>query len=286
MYDNIHSTVKPPETPALFEVLHVNLGDQCITLRRWPGMGPLVLLIHGISTSGLTWEPLIPAFSAHFAPVTIDLRGHGESGKPVSGYLYDDYIDDLDGVFDALGGDRPLIVGHSLGGILALWWAARHPNKAAGIVAIDSPLRSGNDYMPAFDGWLAANAMTPDLLATKYRTDRPEWTERMVSRRVQEMTTTARNVFVELRANSLANDGVDRLREIEHLTSPILFFEGDAEAGGMVHPSDAQALAERLPNVRLVTMPGAGHGLHLERPDEFLAEAVPFLLSCAADIYR
>jgi len=245
-----------------------------------------VLLIHGISTSGLTWEPLISAFSGHFTPVTIDLRGHGESGKPASGYLYDDYIDDLDGVFAAMGEDRPLIVGHSLGGILALWWAARHPDKAAGIVAIDSPLRSGQDYMPAFDGWLAANAMTADELAAKYRTECPESTERVVARRVREMTTTARNVFVELRANSLSNDGVDRLREIEHVSSPILFFEGDSDAGGMVHPTDAQSLAKRLPNVRLVTMPGAGHSLHLERPEEFLAEAVPFLLACAADVHR
>jgi pimeloyl-ACP methyl ester carboxylesterase len=282
VYNNTHSTANSPATPPPFEVLTVNLGDQCLTLRRWSGNGPPLLLIHGISSSGLNWTSLIPALSEHFTPVAIDLRGHGSSAKPESGYLYDDYIDDLDGVLYKLGEDRPLIVGHSLGGIIALWWAARHPDKAAGIVAVDSPLHSGQDYMPAFDGWLADNTMPRDDLAIKYRNDRPEWSEDMVQRRVREMTTTARNVFVELRADSLKHDGVDRLREIEHVTSPVLFFQGDPDAGSMVHPADAVALEARLPNARVITMPGAGHSPHQQFPEAFLDKAAPFLIECAA----
>jgi len=283
VYNTTHSTANSSEASATFEALEVNPGDQCIILRRWAGNGPALILIHGISGSGFNWEPLIPALSERFTPVAIDLRGHGASGRPESGYLYDDYIGDLDAAIDALGEDRPLIVGHSLGGIIALWWAAKHPDRAAGIVVIDSPLRSGQDFMPTFDGWLAENATPLEELAAYYRAKRPEWSEDVAVRRAREMKSTARNVFVELRADSLAHDGVDRLAEIEHVTSPILFFQGDPEAGSMVNPVDATGLADRLPNARVVRKPGAGHSLHQERPEEFLEEAVPFLIECAAN---
>ena len=196
------------------------MGDQCITLRRWPGMGPPLLLVHGIGSSGASWEPLVPALAREFTPITFDLRGHGDSRKPASGYLYGDYIDDLDRILDALRLKRPLIMGHSLGGIVTLWWAARHPDRAAGLVVVDSPLRSGQEFMPAFDGWLAQNAMTPEDLTAWYRREHPEWSEERAAGRAAIMTGTARNVFVELRADSLANDGRDRLDEIAHITVP------------------------------------------------------------------
>ena len=216
------------------------------------------------------------------SPITFDLRGHGQSGKPERGYL-DDYIGGLDAILEALPIERPLIAGHSLGGIVTLWWAARHPGSAAGLVIVDSPLRSGRDFMPAFDGWLAQNAMTPESTAL-YLEKNPAWTEEQARQGAIVMTGTARNVFVELRADSLANDGGDRLAEILHVTSPVLLVRGEPESGSMVHPEDAADFATRLPNARVVTIPGAGHALHRERMDEFLAVALPFLRDCAARV--
>jgi len=257
------------------------VGDQFITLRKWRGNGPVLILVHGIGSSGASWDALIPALCRDFSPVALDLHGHGESARPEHGYLYDDYIRDIEGTLVALGVDRPLVMGHSLGGIVALWWAARHPDTAAGIVVVDSPLRSGQDFMPAFDGWLAQNAMSPDDLTALYLERNPDWSEEQARRRALVMTGTARNVFAELRADSLANDGNDRLAEIEHVTSPILLVRGEPETGSMVHPTDAAALVARLPDARVKTIPGAGHALHRERMDEFLAIAVPFLRECA-----
>ncbi len=91
------------------------------------------------------------------------------------------------------------------------------------------------------------------------------------------MTGTARNVFLELRADSLAHHGVDCLVEIEHVTSPVLLVRGDPETGSMVTPADADAFAARLPNARGARIPGAGHALHRTHAAEFAAIAVPFL---------
>ncbi len=247
-----------------------------------PGRGPALVLIHGISSSGEVWQPVLEELGRHFTPVTIDLRGHGESGKPESGYLYDDYIGDLDRVLDYLGLDTPLIVGHSLGGLITLWWAAKHPTRAAALVIEDSPLRSGEDFRPAFDNWIRLNSMERDELRDYYAGENPHWKDEVVERRTRQMHAASPAVFSELKADSMAHHGVDRIAEIEHVQSPALLIHGDLESGGMVHPDDARAFRERLGNASVVRIPGGNHGLHHEHTRAFLAAAVPFLLEHAA----
>jgi pimeloyl-ACP methyl ester carboxylesterase len=272
-----YSTANPPPSPPQSDVLRINASGTEIALRRWDGNGPPLLLIHGIGSSSASWESLAPALTRAFTPIAIDLRGHGDSAKPESGYLYDDYIADIDAVINALGMDRPLVIGHSLGGILALWWAAHHPGRAAALIVVDSPLRSGQAFMPAFDQWLQWNAMAPNDLAAIYLQEHPDWSPETARRRAQVMTSTARGVFEELRADSLAHDGVDRIAELTGITSPILFIHGDPAAGSQVHPNDLASLVERLPNVTIAGIEGAGHALHRERPEEFIDLAIPFL---------
>jgi pimeloyl-ACP methyl ester carboxylesterase len=258
-------------------------GEVPIHARIHAGAGPALVLIHGITSSGEVWSPVIEPLGAAFTPVTIDLRGHGASGKPPRGYLYDDYIDDLDRAFDALGLERPLIAGHSLGGLVALWWAARHPERAPALVIEDSPLRSGEDFRPAFEGWLRLNAMPLDELRGAYAAERPHWKPEAVDARARQMHQTARPVIEELMADSMANHGVDRLAEIEHVTSPVLFIHGDLDAGGMVHPDDIVALEQRLPNATVRRIPRGSHSMHIETPRAFLELAMPFLQRHAGD---
>lgn len=263
-----------PSTPFVSDIVP---GDVPINLTIYDGNGPALMLIHGISGAGATWCPVIDELTGSFTPVTIDLRGHGNSGKPGAGYLYDDYIGDLDRVLDHLGLDHPLIMGHSLGGLIALWWAAQHPNRAAALVIEDSPLRSGEDFRSAFDGWLHLNAMPTEQVTAHYAAEYPKWRAETAQLRAEMMTSTARNAFAELRADSLANHGVDRISEIEGVTSPVLLIHGDIKSGGMVHPDDADAFERRLVNALTHRIPGGSHGLHTDHTRAFLAAAMPFL---------
>ncbi|MBA2277188.1 MAG: alpha/beta hydrolase [Chloroflexia bacterium] len=264
-----------PVTPSSDALHRANGIDIHATI--WVGAGPPLVLIHGISGTAASWWPLVDELATQFTPIALDLRGHGASGSPPHGYLYGDYCADLDALLDALDIERPLIVGHSLGGLVALWWARTHPDRAAALVIVDSPLRSGEDFMPAFDRWLALNAMTVDEAAAAYAAEFPGWSAELCRHRAAQMTTTARNVFTELRADSLANHGVDRIAEIAAINSPVLLVHGDPEAGSMVHPTDAAELDARLVNATSVRIPGASHGVHIEHRDEFLAVALPFL---------
>jgi len=260
-----------------YQDIRIAHGETGLAVRLHAGNGPRVVLIHGIGSSGSGWDNIIPQLAEHFSPVTLDLRGHGSSDKPETGYLYDDYIGDLEVLFGALGIDRPLVIGHSLGGLIALWWAAKHPDTAAALVIEDSPLRSGEEYRPAFDGWLQLNALTEDQVYAYYAGEHPDWPDDLLRLRARQITSTRREVFSELYADSLAHEGVDRIAEITGVQSPVLLVHGDIDAGGMVHEEDATSLRDRLPRVELAHVAGANHRIHAERPDAFLAAVIPFL---------
>ena len=248
-----------------------------IAATEYPGGGPRVVLVHGIGSSGAAWNNVISDLAKNFTPITIDQRGHGESGHPDHGYLYADYIGDLEAVLDYFEMDRPLIVGHSLGGIVALWWAARHPDRAAALVIEDSPLRSGESFRSAFEGWLELNTLSENDAAEQYRGENPQWSDDLIRLRAHQITSTSRGVFSELFADSMAHEGVNRIDEIAGIGSPILLIHGDIDAGGMVEPDDAKELKSRLANVELAHLPGANHRIHAERADEFVALTTDFL---------
>ena len=257
--------------------MHIGTDDHQLHVSRWDGNGPPALLIHGIGSSGTGWNDLSPLLADFLEPYAIDLRGHGQSAHPDSGYLYDNYIDDLDRLLPALEISNPILIGHSLGGIVALWWAARHSHQAAAVVAIDSPLRSGEEFRPAFDAWIAQNAMPVDDLAAHYLQNNPEWTADRARRRAEIMTSTAPGVFWELKDDSMHHHGVDRIAELEQIEAPVLLIRGDPRCGSLVHPADADALVTRLPNAEVMVIPDGTHSLHRQFPQEVVDAIRSFL---------
>lgn len=264
-----------PRTPS--ETRRVPTNGIELSVTTWRGDGPPLLLVHGISSGGVVWTPVIDALAAFTSPVTFDLRGHGASDKPAHGYLYDDYAADLEGLLDRLGLRDPLIMGHSLGGIITLWWAIAHPDEATALVIEDSPLRSGPEFAPAFERWLALNAMTVAEATAAYQAESPNLPPEVARQRAELMTHTARAVFTELYDAAMRDEGSDRLARLSTITSPALLIHGDPAAGSMVNPADAARFPATLPHGEVIRIPGAGHNIHITHPREFLAAAVPFL---------
>jgi pimeloyl-ACP methyl ester carboxylesterase len=248
----------------------VDIGDLSLRVTMHPGTGPDVLFVHGIASSGSEFDTVLGHVKDVMRPITVDLRGHGESDKPASGYHYRDYANDLDRLLDALGIEHPIIFGHSLGGILTLWWAIHHPNRAQALMLEDVPLRSGEEFAPAFDGWEQLNALPFEAARAYYREENPGWPDSLVETRARDITTTRREAITELRAASMANEGLDTLEGLERITVPVLFIHGDPETGSMVHPADLAALPDRLPSVRTVRIPGGGHSMHRNRVEEWV----------------
>ena len=103
---------------------------------RWPAAGMPVVLLHGLASQRRYWN-LVVADLAPSSVLAIDLRGHGDSDQPESGYGFEEVTADVAVALDAAGLSRAVFVGHSWGAAVALSLAARYPQRALAVVAID-----------------------------------------------------------------------------------------------------------------------------------------------------
>jgi pimeloyl-ACP methyl ester carboxylesterase len=99
---------------------------------------PVLVLVHGVAGSSQTWEEVIPALARDYTVIAPDLLGHGESAKPRGDYSLGAYASGLRDLLAVLGHDRATIVGHSLGGGIAMVFAYQFPERTERLVLIDS----------------------------------------------------------------------------------------------------------------------------------------------------
>ncbi|GAA2897605.1 alpha/beta hydrolase [Pseudonocardia halophobica] len=105
---------------------------------RVAGSGPAVVLIHGIGDSSTTWETVIPALARHHLVIAPDLLGHGRSDKPRADYSVAAYANGVRDLLGVLGVRRATLVGHSLGGGVAMQFAYQFPDRTERLVLVGS----------------------------------------------------------------------------------------------------------------------------------------------------
>lgn len=104
------------------------------------GSGPAVLALHGLGGSGRYWEGLAAELGDEFTVIAPDLAGFGWSDRPDVAYDRPFHLDNLDAVMAAVGrAPAEIVVGHSMGGVLAALWAARHPQEVRSLALVASP---------------------------------------------------------------------------------------------------------------------------------------------------
>jgi pimeloyl-ACP methyl ester carboxylesterase len=117
----------------------VNLHGHTIAYRTaGDPSSPVLLLIHGITSSSATWDPVIPALAEHAHVIAPDLFGHGDSDKPRADYTLGGFATQLRDLLEALHLDRTSVVGHSLGGGVAMQFAHQYFELCERLVLVDS----------------------------------------------------------------------------------------------------------------------------------------------------
>src|SRR5215211_8882941 len=116
---------------------HVVLHGHRVSYRT-AGSGPVVLLIHGVAGTSEQWADVAPALAERFTVVAPDLLGHGDSAKPVGDYSLGAYAVSLRDLLIALGHRRATVVGHSLGGGIAMQFAYEYPVFCERLVVVSS----------------------------------------------------------------------------------------------------------------------------------------------------
>ena len=102
------------------------------------GRGPAILLIHGIGDCSDTWREIIPGLARHYTVIAPDLLGHGRSDKPRADYSVAAYANGMRDLISVLGVDRATVIGHSLGGGVAMQFAYQYPERCERLVLVSS----------------------------------------------------------------------------------------------------------------------------------------------------
>ncbi len=142
------ATVSTPRAPSRSGRTHIRHADDvpvseielhghCVTYRQ-AGSGPVLLLIHGVTGNMHTWDAVLPELAEHFTVVTPDLLGHGLSAKPKGDYSLGAFASGIRDLLGALGHFHATVVGHSLGGGIAMQLAYQFPERVERLVLVDS----------------------------------------------------------------------------------------------------------------------------------------------------
>lgn len=231
--------------------------------------GPPVVLLHGITDSRRSWDPVLPELDPGIRAIAVSQRGHGDSERPASGYRTRDLADDVPALLDALHVERAVVVGHSMGSTVARRVAVDHPHRVQALVLVasfasyaDKPeigeLASALDTFPpdrldpgfvrAFQAGTFVRPVPPGLLETV----------------VGESLKVPTRVFRAALAGNLEDDVSGDLGRIR---CPTLVVWGDRDP--YCPRRDQDAIVRAIPGARLSVYAGTAHCPHWEEPARF-----------------
>ncbi len=243
------------------------------------GEGQALVIIHGLFGSSDNWRAMAKQLSAYAKVITIDLRNHGLSPHSAQ-QDYPLMVADLIELFDDLGIERANIIGHSVGGKVAMEFAASYPERLVKLIVVDiSPRRYIDTQKKIFN--LLINL---DLSHYSRRRDVDEaLMEQLPDRAVRQfllMNLISKEGKLKWRINLAALN-----ENYHHLLAPVCEQQTiDVECcftrGGLaqfIQIEDEQLIARQFHNSEVYTIEQAGHWVHAEAPQQFLAKVVEFL---------
>jgi pimeloyl-ACP methyl ester carboxylesterase len=274
------------------ELREIELHGHCVAY-RCAGSGPVIVLVHGITSTSATWERVMPALAKRFTVIAPDLLGHGGSAKPRGDYSLGAYASGVRDLLIALGHERATFVGHSLGGGVAMQLAYQFPERCERLVLIDSGgLGSEVNFLLRLATLPGAELVLPLLaservlgagrgvgrffgrLGLKVHTDVAEMARGHASLADRE----ARAAFVHTLRTIVDPIGqrvsaTDRLYLAEEM--PFLIVWGRRDS--IIPVEHAHSVHQRVPSSRLEIFDDAGHFPHIDEPLRFVEVLTDFI---------
>jgi esterase len=242
------------------------------------GSGRPLVLLHGLLGSSRNWQTAGADLAAALARpvVALDLRNHGRSPHAAA-MDYPEMVADVLAWLDARGWREIDLLGHSLGGKVAMALACRHPGRVARLVVVDIAPRAYLSQAHRAE-FLAMNELRLGELTSrgeaelKFEARVPDWAMRkFLTTNLERGEAGAWRWLVNLPALTFALPQLERdpLAPPERFDSPTLFVRGGRS--GYIRPEDEAGISARFPRARLATLAAAGHNPHMETRAEFAA---------------
>lgn len=241
------------------ELRRIDVGGHALRCALSGSGEPVFVCLHGLVDRLEIWDRLAPKLASRGRVVCVDQRGHGQSDAPSGPCGREDLARDVVALLDALGVARALLVGHSMGGIVAMATALAHPDRIAGLVLIGTASRCSEKVA----GWYEriARAGEAEGLDAIARAIHGADTQRRIEGSARGIADVTRML------KSLHGDPLTP--QLGRLACPTLLLVGEKDPMG---PRASEIIRDALPQGigRLRSLPGRGHWLHVEAPDDVL----------------
>lgn len=261
--------------------------------------GPPLFLLHGVTRRWQDWLTVLPAFATRWGTTAVDLRGHGRSDRAPKpdDYRVADYVADIAKLVKKHAESPAILVGHSLGAMVAAAVAAEIPKRVCGLVLEDPTYemtgvrRDETSFPDLFRAFAIAAGSDRD--AATLAAELAAAPVRVAGRAEPVAMVTLRDpASLRFSAASLKRldpavlvpasdgrwlDGYDVTATLAAVRCPTLIVQADFAAGGALPDDYAVELAGQVPDATLVRLPGVGHNAHAAAPEAFLKVVLPFL---------
>ena len=222
---------------------------------------PTIIFIHGSGGSSATWFMQLRGLSDEFHVVAIELNGHGKSHDRNEDNTTESYLADIEGIVKNY--NKPVIAGHSMGGMLAQLFALRYPNLISGIILVGTGARlrvasfvfeaidnNFDEYVEGAGNFMFSENTSKELIEAS----------KIEIRKCKPAI---------IRRDFVACDGFDIMEKISEISVPALIIVGDQDI--MTPLKYSEYLHKNIPNSTLHVIGKAGHSVMLEKPREFNA---------------
>lgn len=273
-----------PDAP-LFQTGTLTANGINIRYHRTGGGKPPLVLSHGITDMGLCWRRVAESLCREYDVIVYDARGHGDSDAPPAGHEPDNRALDLRGLIVGLGLDRPRLLGHSLGATTVALLAANYPSLAHSVVLEDPPFRERLDVEPStaqradwqrrWEEWrdyaMPRVGQTCAELEAICRAQSPHWHELEFRPWAEAKTKISPHIFDIPNLNEF-----DWWQCLPRIRCPALLVSAEPARGALMSREAEVFLRDFCPSITLVRLANAGHNIHRDQFERFIALATDF----------
>jgi len=276
----------------------LQIGDRTVQCAVGPDNGPPLVLFHGVTRCWQDFEAVLPGLVEKFQVFAPDHRGHGGSSWGGSEYRIADFSRDAVAFLDAFVPRSAILLGHSLGAMVAAMVAVQRPSRVRGLILEDPP---GTLLAERFPESRFRLQFTHTLRLLRAPHDVDSLTNELAVMQVQRPSDGAVVHFSELRDARAIRFGAECLMKVDPqvlstltegrwleeldwfeallgVECPTLLLRADPATGGMLDADEATRIASLIPDCTRVDLPGIGHAIHSTQPEKMLSLVQDFVV--------
>ena len=276
----------------------INTGKLHLNYIETTGDGTPLLLLHGGSSRWQTFSSIISDLDKVAHVYALDLRGHGKSDRG-NDYKIQSYVEDVVMFIEKHIQKPTVIFGHSLGGMVGIMLAAKHPSLVKGLIIGDSPFEAGilepdkKDNAAMVWKEIIENSESAEEIAEALKTTKVQVPGKKGYVEAQELFG-ADSPYFEFMGVSLSQNDPMMLKSVTdkvdenfvdyqmeklfpEIKCPVLVLQGDPEHGGLITDEDIDRAKKLLPSAQYYKCKNIGHGLYLEDKDQVVEQMLSFM---------